>query len=149
MITDRTLTLLQSLSQTRSPSKQLLLIAEYCVHEANMKEQSDQINGLLGSYKQLVEEAHQQGIVAVSKRKKIVKPHERPKFFLQFKGRGNCSHCNAFIDGSQIPIPAFWHRFGKDKQDVNIYCPLPSCFPDEFKSKMLEDRDYIKTLKSK
>lgn len=150
MIDDRTLTLLQSLSQTRSPSKQLFLIQEYCLYGADMTSQSDQIDSLLGIYKQLVESAHQQGINAVSKRKKLIKSHEHPKFFARFGGKGNCAHCNTFIDGSKAAVSAFFHRFGKGKGEVKIYCPLPSCFPEEHKDKMLEDRDYIKTvLKSK
>lgn len=146
MIDDRTLTLLQSLSKTRSPSKQLFLIQEYCLYEADMTSQSDQVDNLLGFYKHLVESAHQQGVNAVGKRKKLVKSHEHPKFFSRFGGKGNCAHCNTFIDGSKALAGAFFHRFGKGKTEVKIYCPLPSCFPSEHKDKMLEDRDYIKTV---
>lgn len=146
MIADRTLTLLQSLSKTRSPSKQLSLIQEYCLYEADMSAQSDQISNLLSSYKQLVEGAHQQGIKAVSKRKKAIKSHEHPKFFAKFTGHGKCAHCGAPFDGRQAPVNAFYHRFGKGKTEIKIYCPLPSCFPAEHKNQMLEDRDYIRTI---
>lgn len=149
MIDTRTLTLLQSLSQTRSPSKQLSLIQEYCLYEADMTSQSDQVGNLLGFYKQQVEAAHQQGINAVSKRKKIVKSHEHPKFFPRFTGKGTCAHCNISIDGKREPVGAFFHRFGKEKSEVKIYCSLPHCFPTEHKDSMLEDRDYIKTVLKK
>jgi len=146
MITDRTLSLLQSLSSTRSPSKQLSLIQEYCLYEGDMAQQSQQIEELLTIYRQVVKDTHQQGIKAASQRKKMVKPHQYPKFFPTFNGQGNCDRCGAIIDGAQKPVPAFFHRYGTQSNEVRIYCPLPSCFPLEHKAKMLEDRDYLKKM---
>lgn len=150
MITDRTISLLQSLLETRSPSKQLELLQEYCLYEADMAQQSHQVGTLLSSYKRAIAEKQSQGAKAAAKRKKVIKIHECPKFFPQFRGIGNCAYCQSLIDGTSTPVTAFFHRFGKGNDEVRIYCPLPSCFPSQHKDKMLEDRDYIKTmLKSK
>jgi hypothetical protein len=149
MITDRTLTLLQSLLQTHSPTKQLELLHNYCLYEADMTQQSHQVETLLLSCKEIIESKHQQGIKAAAQKKVVVKKlvsHSQPKFFPNFNGKGNCSHCRALIDGNQKSVPAFFHRYGKESDKVNLYCPLPSCFPATYKNKMMEDRDYINTM---
>jgi hypothetical protein len=156
MITDRTITLLQSLLSTKSPTKQLELLQEYCLYEADMGQQSQQIIDLLASYKEAVEIQRQQGIASASKRRlTIVSPpkqskiYPHPKFFPSFSGKGQCDTCHTELNGSNKPTSAFFHRFGKGKQDAKLYCPVPSCFPDEHKAHMLEDRDYIKTMLKK
>lgn len=150
MITDRTLSLIQSLLHTHSPSKQLDLIKDYCLYEADMSQQSHQVESLLLTCREIIQDKRQQGVQAAKKKVKKLGPHKRPKFFDDFKGKGNCEKCKATIDGSKTPVPAFFHRLGKSSSDVRLYCPMPSCFPAEHKENMKEDKDYIRTmLKSK
>ena len=146
MITDRTISLLQSLLQTQSPSKQLELIHGYCLFEADMSHQSQQVSNLIEAYKQAIAEKQLQGAKAAAQKKKTKRTHECPKFFPNFTGKGNCAHCKSLIDGTAKPIAAFFHRFGKESNEVRLYCPLPSCFPSKSKDKMLEDKDYIKVM---
>jgi hypothetical protein len=145
MISHTTIQLLKDIIATESPSTRKEIIMQFCIMEGKDND-SNELMDLINAYQIPIDKKKGQGKLAHKNdrsNKKKIKVYKHPKFFLVFNGHGICEVCKHPINKGS---PAFFHRTG----DISlIYCPTPSCFPEEHKDNMLSDKDFIAWSKPK
>lgn len=149
MINDNTIQLILQLVHTRSVYDQLAAIKTYCLLEADMSIQKDQVMDLISNLEQECNRQSDIGRSTALKRKVhyAKKGFTSPKFFPQFKGYGKCDQCGHTINGKKEPVPAFFLTTKDEKS--RVWCPTPGCFPSQYKLDMESDKDYIKFIQVK
>jgi hypothetical protein len=139
--TNSVYSLIKELVSTRSAALQQNIITQWAFKEKLVSTDIDDISNLINYLGDLANNQMQQGKQAVRSRKskQTNKIFKFPKFFLKCNGFGICATCKIKLEKG---VPMFFHNCGTE--GIKLYCPLPSCAPDNYKDDMMNDRDYIK-----
>lgn len=136
--------LLLAINKTNSPRNKLDLIKNFIILYFKDCDEENKLK-LLNSYQEQMDEKSLQGKESIKKRiykKKSKKICNHYMFVKDYKSGQKCSGCNEKI----ISNIAFRRWTGEEYDDRHA---TPSCFPENYKKEMLNNKNYIKFIEIK